>query len=541
MPEELIQDTADIVKELKKKFSIYFDKKQFFSNILAGDIVYENFDSVTFTGENRGYFIINSEDRTIYRYKNGVYVADGDRYIETVARQVLGDKATIHLVREVVAAVKQMGGILVEREQLNNYPTLINLNNGVFNTETSELLPHSKDYYFTVKLDVSYKKDAKLKLFGKFLKEAHHESDIPIIQELFGYCLYPKYEYHKIFFFLGSGGNGKTTELHVLRALLGSKNISSATVQDLYANAFNTAQLHGKLANISGDVGMEVIEDTGILKRLSGGDPVFAQHKYGHQFEFVNFAKLIYACNNPPNIKDRSNAIWRRVIHITFPNVFDDKPTCDTKLKEKMSTDEELSAVFNWAIEGLKRLKAQGYFSYSYTTEENMREYDRKSDPLLAFAQDTLVLVDDRQLLKEDVYKKYVSWCTKEKQPVMNPVWFSRKLKEVMPGCYPHYDRHGSGLHYYRNIDWRDNETGESYEVKPIGNELPQSKPQSKLDISISLQDKINSLLSCIEMNPGIKFSELPEEGFEKSFLLECMKRKIIHVKPDGDTVGIGG
>lgn len=541
--EETIEDfegITDIVIQIRKKNNIYFNKDKFIPNTLAGDIIYDNFDTVNFTGINRGFIVINSKDSEIYRYSDGVYLDDGDRFVKAVARQVLGDKATNQRITEVVTAVKQFIGLVIEREQLNNYITMINLQNGIYDIKTGTLLPHDKKYYFTHKMNIVYNKDAQCPAIMKFMGEVHNKEDIEIIQELFGYCMYPSYEYHKIFFLIGNGRNGKSTELNIIRSFLGKKNISSATIQALIECEFTAAQLFGKLANISGDIGLSMVKDTGIIKRLSGGDSIMAQHKFGHPFEFINFAKLIYACNNPPEIKDTSDSMWGRMLHITFPNTFlDNMPGTDPNIIDKLTTEEELSGLFNWAMDGLKRLKSTGKFSYNKTVEENRMAYERKADPIKGFVQDKLEYSDGATLPKEFVWKLYSTWCKEQKVSAINEQWFSRRLKDALPGCYPTRIRitpgdDSSKEQIYMNMMLKDGS-----DQLPLPVSIEQTSPQQKLDVKESLSDRINSLISCIEMHgEPMTDEELEEEGFDEEFINKCIEKGIIHKKPD-NTIGV--
>lgn len=539
MADEEIKDSDidQIVNKIRAMGHIYFNRDKFIPNTLALDIIYDNPDTVNFTGINRGFIVINSKDCEIYRYSDGVYMDDGDRFVKAIARKVLGDKATNQRVTEVVTAVKQFSGFLVEREELNNYTNLINLQNGIYNTETRELLPHDKKYYFTNKMDIIYNKDAKCPNIDKFLSEIHIKDDIPVIQEMFGYCLFPKYDYHKIFFLIGNGRNGKSTELNLLKKFIGKRNISSATIHDLIESEFNAAQLFGKLANISGDIGLDMVENTGILKRLSGGDSIMAQHKFGHQFEFVNYAKLIYACNNPPEIKDSSDAMWGRMIHVTFPNKFlDNVPGTDPNMIDKLITVEEISGLFNWAMDGLKRLKNNGKFSYTKTVEENKEQYERKSDPIKGFVNDMLIYSEGEYLLKENLRKIYADWCIKEKVAVINDVWLSRKIKDALPGCFTTRLTMESGdndtrKYVYMNVSLKNE--SDKRQLPSYG--TPIIQPQQKLDLDESLSDKINSLKSSLEVHEyNITIDELIEEGFELEFLNQCIGKGIIRIKPDG-------
>lgn len=524
------ENNLGIVTELKKKFRIYFDGNKFLSSVLAGDIIFKDFDSVLQTGENRGYLVIDSKDSEIYHYENGVYVENGEQKIREIAQWVLGDKATSHHISEVISAVKNYNKIRIKREKLNAYVNLVNLNNCIVNTETLETIPHSKDYYFTMKLNFNYNVDAKCPAILKFLGEIHKQDDIPLIQEIFGYCLYPTYIYHNIFFLIGLGRNGKGTELNLLTSFIGKENTTSNTPTEFEDDPYATADLFGKMANICGEIGNEPLKTT-ILKKGSGMDIMRGQHKFGHAFDFINIAKFIYSTNEPPPIKDRSTGIWNRLIFIDFPNSFEaGDPRTDVNLIDKLRTQEELSGLFNWAIIGLQRLKKQGRFSFNLTTEETMRWYDRKANPVLAFAQDTLEYCEGEYTPKTTVRRLFVEYCKKHRLQAVSDAWFTKKLCDAVPGCEP--DRamtNDRRLHIYLNIIIKNDDSDQR---QPPTSIEPQN-PQRTLNVEQSQEDKINCLFTCLEMLDEMTIEKLIKEGFSEIFLNKCLEQGIIRIRPD--------
>ena len=57
---------------------------------------------------------------------------------------------------------------------------------------------------------------------------------------------------------VGEKSNGKSTFLHVVKNMLGDKNIASLDLKEL-GDRFKTAELFGKLANIGDDIGMNLL------------------------------------------------------------------------------------------------------------------------------------------------------------------------------------------------------------------------------------------------------------------------------------------
>jgi putative DNA primase/helicase len=530
------KEIVEVVKELKKKLKIYKEGEKVLASVLAGDIIFKDFDSVSQNGENRGYLVIDSEDSEILYYKDGVYLKNGEQRIKTIAQWVLGDAAKAHQVMEVVSAVKNFYAIRIKRDKLDGYLDLVNLKNCIVNTATLETIQHSKDYYFTRKLNFDYNKDATCPKILKFFNDVHKPEDILLVQEIFGYCLYPTYIYNYIFFLIGSGRNGKGTELNLLISFIGKENITTKAPQEFSDDPYALAYLYGKSADICGDIGSEPLNIT-ILKRASGMDILNGQYKYGHAFDFLNHAKFVFATNLPPPIKDRSLGIWNRLIFIDFQNKFPlGGPNTIVDYVNQLATPDELSGLFNWALIGLQRLKTQGRVSFNTSTIDAMRWYDRKANPVLAFSQDCLEYSCDDYILKNEMRIKFTEYCKKYDLHAVSDQWFTQKLVDALPGCEP--DRitiNGQKKQIYLNVRLKDDDGNQ----RPLPTPIEPHTPQKKLNFDLSLEDKINQLLTCLEMYEGkLTLEQLEEQGFSNEFLAKCLERGIIHERPD-KTVGV--
>jgi putative DNA primase/helicase len=96
---------------------------------------------------------------------------------------------------------------------------------------------------------------------------------------------------------------------HVAQAdkrLLGPENISAESLHRILDNRFAVAELYGKLANIDADMSTEALRNTGILKKLTGSDPIPAEQKFKPPFRFVNYAKLLFSANDMPHTPDET-------------------------------------------------------------------------------------------------------------------------------------------------------------------------------------------------------------------------------------------
>jgi hypothetical protein len=60
------------------------------------------------------------------------------------------------------------------------------------------------------------------------------------------------------------------------------------------------------------------VQREGILKSSGGGDTIFFDHKNREPLSMVPTAKLLMAWNQRPQISDRSNGVWRRLVLIPW-------------------------------------------------------------------------------------------------------------------------------------------------------------------------------------------------------------------------------
>ena len=118
---------------------------------------------------------------------------------------------------------------------------------------------------------------------------------------------------------------------------------------------------------------------------------------------------------------------------VNFPNKFEGDRD-DKELAKKLTTPEELSGFFNWAIEGLKRLLAQGQFSTGKTMEETREYYIRMSDPARAFIA---ARIRQREIGQEpptqEAYQRFLEYCAKYKLPSIAVNVFTMKMAQHAP------------------------------------------------------------------------------------------------------------
>jgi len=381
--------------------------------------------------QNMEEFVSFRDNGELYYYEDGVFIPNGDAIVDEQCTRLMHEAhlerlLNAHVLREVKNKI--IIDSYRDREEFDANPEFVCLNNGVFNIETKDFLPHSPDFRMLVKLPVTYVPDAFPVKFDAFLRQIVAEENIPLMYEIIGYCLYRNYSHHKAFMFIGEGANGKSTFIDIVRRFLGDDNCVNIPLQELEESRFAKGNLYRKLANLSPDLSSRAMKTSGTFKMATGGDALTVDKKFKDMFTFTNYAKFIFSANRIPSSPDDSNAFFRRWVIVNFPNHFEGA-TADKLLKEKLSTCEELSGIFNASVCGLKHVLNNGGFTAEQTMEEAREIYTRLSDSVAAFVMDKVEPAGgDSQVAKKKMLETYNEYCRTMKYPAVSDVTFYKRM-----------------------------------------------------------------------------------------------------------------
>ena len=374
-------------------------------------------DAVRFAKYARVAFKLICVDKEMfYAYINGVFVYIPIQCLKSKLYRVID---SVYNVWNLY--IEDMYMKALEREchytgELNPKKYLINLENCMFHTIKFKVGTHQAKYFSTVQLPIEYDESAKCDTFIKFLHDIflNDEELINLVQEIVGYCLTTDVKAQSFFIFFGSGANGKSVLCNIIKKLIGKGNYSALSIADL-ANSFSRADLKDKLLNISAE--NESVNNrpfnSQYVKSISGGDEIKAEFKGKDVFTFQPFCKLIFAVNSLPNFNDKTDGFIRRIKIIPFNATFSiDDGTADVNIEAKLT--KELSGIFNWAIEGLKRLRDNDYrFSKCVAAERAFSDYYETINPYILFWEECIDYnpQSDTVVSKNDVYRAFINWC----------------------------------------------------------------------------------------------------------------------------------
>lgn len=413
----------------------------------------EHFNPNSFANYLTGQFFFRTDKKTdvlyIYNSESGTWEPDGEIFIHQALVQRLALEVKPHYQEDVEYFIKGESYQNVEET-----PGLIALKNGVLDVVAQKLIEKSPGYFILNALPITYNDKAECPAIAKFLLDVFGDQQLTALQESLGYTLLKQPLFEKAFMLIGDGANGKSTFLNLLQAFLGRLNVSNVTLQEICTNRFASANLYGKMANVSADLPKTAIATSGRFKMLTGRDMISAEFKHKNAFQFVNTAKMWFSCNEFPHTTEDTLAYVRRWKIFNCNNVFlGDK--ADPKILEKLTAETELSGFLNWIIAGLKRLLDNGRFNVN-ETEENLRVNILKlSNPTKAFLENTVEESNDVNnfIIETELYSEFVIFCNTENLPAVKKSQFTQALKEYLPTAKQTKQRIlGKEVHVYQYI-----------------------------------------------------------------------------------------
>ncbi len=347
-----------------------------------------------------------------YVYKDGYY--------QRAEREI--DKEMIRLYprsrraqrAEVLDYIKILTTIRMNDIPKQEY--IINLKNGRLDTRTNKLLPFDPEIIDFARIPVTYDPEAYSADLDKTLNKVfkHDRQVIDLFEEMVGYLLIKNCRFRKGFLFYGSGSNGKSTILNLLKKFIGEENLATVELKKL-SDPFLTAELEHKLANIGDDIDPKEISDTGTIKKLFTGESMTVQRKYQDPFILKNYAKMIFSCNQLPRILDKTQGMYSRLMLIPFTATFSaDDEDYDPFIEDKITTEEALSYLLNIGLRGLRRLLYNNQFTQPKIVIDALEEYKKNNSNVLTWIEEEGI--ETKYLLgntTDRLFSEFKDWCVR--------------------------------------------------------------------------------------------------------------------------------
>ncbi|MFQ6041078.1 MAG: phage/plasmid primase, P4 family, partial [Candidatus Poribacteria bacterium] len=316
-------------------------------------------------------------------------------------------------------------------EQFDKDPYLLGCANGVIDLQTGEFRQGRREDYIMKSTNLSYNPTAECPRWIQFLDEIFlgNTELIDFIHRGIGYSLTGDTSEQCLFICYGTGWNGKSKFLILLRALLGdyARNTPFSTFTERYRDTATNdlAALAGVRLVTSSEIGEGKRLNEARIKAMTGSDPITARFLYGEFFDYTPAYKVWLAVNHKPVIKGIDEGIWRRIRLIPFEASFKANP--DPYIEEKLKA--ELEGILRWGVEGCLKWQRER-LEMVEKVKAATDEYRQESDVIAQFLDECTIEAEDAKVKASDLYKAYIAWCEESGEDQITATSFGRRMRE---------------------------------------------------------------------------------------------------------------
>lgn len=353
------------------------------------------------------------------------------------------------VIGNAVTLLKDIGQLHAEFRGIDANPMVVGVDGGrqIVDLRDGSVRDARRDDLVTRTLGVREVGDAsKAVRWQRFLAQVFSE-DVELLdwfQRWIGYCLTGLFT-EQIFLFLhGSGANGKSVLIKVLRTLFSGYGtvVAAGTLMEQQRTGKEASPdvlgMAGARLLLASEVAQGEAFDERFIKGWTGGDQQKARALHGKLVDFDPVGKLMIAGNHRPRIVGTDPAVWRRVRLVPFTRQFSEDER-DPALPDRLL--EELPHIAAWAVAGCLEWGRRGLADTPVVVKIASADYAVEQDTLGEFLADETVSSSGDSSTKE-LFEVYVGWAQECQIRAMSRQAFGRQLKER--GHHIRHTRNGS-------------------------------------------------------------------------------------------------
>lgn len=311
---------------------------------------------------------------------------------------------------------------------------IIPCTNGLLDLSTRKIHDHTPALFNVVSVPFDFEPDApKPAMWHEFLASVWPDDpdSIALLQEYIGYVLSGRTDMQKLLLLIGPTRSGKGTIARMLGELIGHGHVAGPTLASLGTN-FGLSPLLGKPLAVISDARLGDTPAHTVVERLlsiTGEDLLTVDRKFRDPWSGKLPTRFVVLSNELPRFKDASGAIANRLLILQMTKSFlgrEDR-TLDRRLRG------ELPGILAWALDGLDRLTRNSRFTVPGSSEDAANLMMDMASPVSAFIRDQCVRKPGANVLADDLYSFWKTWCEDNGHHAGAKSTFGRNLRAVVP------------------------------------------------------------------------------------------------------------
>lgn len=351
-------------------------------------------------------------------------------------RAVLGN-ARLRALRDLVRGLLQ-----ADASDFDADPDLLTCRNGTVHLPTGKLLPFDPEHKTTKMAGAEYRPGARHPDWDAALS-ALPASLLPWYQDRIGQSATGyKTPDHTLVLSYGSGSNGKSTVVDMIRETLGSYAILvSDRVLMVQGDAHPTEMMDLKGTRYA------VLEETPEARHLNVqklkqlvGTPVIRARKIRQDtVEFLATHSLFINTNHRPIVNETDHGTWRRLALLDFPYTFR-KPgaaltgpfdrTGNPRLEYASNDPDVRAAALAWMVDGAREWYARDRMMLPMpaAVEKSTRQWRSETDMIVGFSDDLLIFEPEGVTPSQEMLEAFNSWAEDRGHRTWNDKTFASRF-----------------------------------------------------------------------------------------------------------------
>jgi P4 family phage/plasmid primase-like protien len=386
---------------------------------------------------SKNLFQLYSDKQTEYLAASHIHEPSGDEHekIQRKIKKIAEICIKLKKTNDKNNIMREASEIFFDKyfnENMDANPYLMCFTNGVFDFKSKEFRQGYPQDYITKSTGVSYfpysyecTKEISDEI-NTFMNQLFPEPDLcRYMWDHLASTLIGIKKEHVFNIYRGSGSNGKSILTDLMSQALGKyKGTVPITLvtekrSSIGGTSSEVIQLKGVRYAVMQEPSKDAVINEGILKELTGGDPIQARALYADSEIFIPQFSLVVCTNALFEIKSNDDGTWRRMKLVDFLAKFiseDETHTDDTKYvypKDK-SLKEKLP---KWAPIFMSMLvhracQTDGVVKDCKEVIGASNKYRQSQDSITSFISDTIEKVDDKnyKIGKKLLNDKFKEW-----------------------------------------------------------------------------------------------------------------------------------
>jgi P4 family phage/plasmid primase-like protien len=317
----------------------------------------------------------------------------------------------------------------LEKQDENN--NLMCFNNGVFDFRDNVFRDGKPEDYITKCTNIDYVPIHEIKKDVIEQVEEFMHQLFPV-EELHNYMwdhlastLIGTNENQTFNIYIGSGANGKSKLVDLMTKILGDyKGTVPITLitqkrPGIGGTSSEIVQLRGVRYAVMQEPSKGDKINEGIMKEITGGDPIQGRALFKETVTFVPQFKLVVCTNTLFDIKDTGDGTWRRIRVCDFKAKFRENPVQgDPDEPYQFPIDKKIEAKFEvWKEPFMSKLveiakKKKGLVEDCEIVLSKSNAYREDQDYLREFAREKIITADGGKIKKTELLETFKQWYT---------------------------------------------------------------------------------------------------------------------------------